>query len=178
MTDTAVAGCLSPEVERLLCDVLADGFTIYCCGPKTEPVALIAAYEWPHWVDLLTIRDFDRIAAARMPKRSDNVDVFAPEVVVWAYEGTPQCTLRALLDLVHPQHPDVPHGEFAAPRSLHIRRAEQRPMAVRLPSLGRAAERARRLAPISVRNAPPTPLNRALGRCDTMSTVPPATTDL
>ncbi|MGH3846253.1 MAG: hypothetical protein ACRDS0_33265, partial [Pseudonocardiaceae bacterium] len=96
--------------------------------------------------DLITIRDFNRITAARLPKRGD-VDVFTPEIVVWAYEGTPQFTLRALLNLVHPQHPDAPHDEYPAPRSLHIRRAEQRPMTVRLPSPGLTEARARRLAP-------------------------------
>jgi hypothetical protein len=145
MTDTTTAGCLSPKVERLLLDVLDDGFAVYCCGPKTAPTALVAAYEWPHYVDLVTIRDFDRIIAARAPKH-DNVDVFTPKTVVWAYQGPPQQTLQALLDLLHPQHPDAPRGEYPAPRSLVIRRAEQRPMTIRLPPPGRAEVRDRRLA--------------------------------
>ncbi|MGH3935401.1 MAG: hypothetical protein ACRDS1_10575 [Pseudonocardiaceae bacterium] len=136
---------LPPEVERLLLDVVADGFTLYCCGRKAEPSALVAAYEWEHYVDLITIRDFTRITAARVPKRG-KVDVFAPEVVVWAYEGPPQCALRALLNLVHPQHPDAPHGEFRAPRCLHIPQTEQRPMAIRLPSSRLTGVRAKRLA--------------------------------
>ncbi len=146
MTDTATVGCLSQEVERLLLDVLADGFTVYCCGPKAAPTALIAAYDWPHCIDLITIRDFDRITAARTPRRG-GVDVFAPEIVVWAYEGPPQWTLRALLNLVHPHHPDAPHGEYPAPQSLCIRRSEQRPMTVRLPSPDCTEARAKRLAP-------------------------------
>jgi hypothetical protein len=40
-----------------------------------------------------------------VPKR-DAVDIFTPELVVWAYEGSPQQALRTLLDLVHPVHPD------------------------------------------------------------------------
>lgn len=144
MTDTSAVE-LSPEVEGLLLDVLEDGFTVYCCGPKTAPIALVAAYEWPQFVDLVTIRDFDRIIAARAPKH-DNVDVFAPTTVVWAYQGPPQWTLRALLGLLHPQHPDAPHGEYPAPRSLVIDRAEQRPMTIRLPPPGRAETRDSRLA--------------------------------
>lgn len=146
MSDTAATGCLSPEVEGLLLDVLADGFTIYCCGRKTAPTALVAAYEWPDCVDLVTIRDFDLIVAARAPKHG-NVDLFALKTVVWAYEGSPQRTLRALLRLLHPQHPDAPHTEYPAPRSLLIPRAEQRPMTVRLPPPGRAEARERRLVP-------------------------------
>jgi hypothetical protein len=53
--------CLSPAVEELLVDVVADGFTLYCCGPKVTPRALVACYEWHYYVDLLTIRDFDRV---------------------------------------------------------------------------------------------------------------------
>ena len=146
MTNVAVATrCLPPEVERLLLDVMADGFTAYCCGPKAAPHALVAAYEWPQCIDLITIHDFERITAARAPKRG-TIDIFAPEVVMWAYEGPPQWTLRVLLNLVHPQHPDAPHGEYPAPRCLQIPRAAQRPMTIRLPTPNHAGARARRLA--------------------------------
>jgi hypothetical protein len=70
--------------------------------------------------------------------------VFTPEVVVWAHEGPPQWALRALLDLIHPQHPNAP--AHPAPPSLRIPRAEQRPMTIQLPPPGRAAMRAARLA--------------------------------
>ncbi|MDQ3760454.1 MAG: hypothetical protein M3460_01735 [Actinomycetota bacterium] len=132
-------------VEELLIDVVDDGFTVYCCGDRDAPRALVASYEWDNCVDLVTIRNFNRVATARVSKRC-KVDLFAPEVVVWAYEGPPQRTLRALLDLVHPAHPDAPTAEYPAPPSLHIPRAEQRPMTIRLPSLGRAGVRAARLA--------------------------------
>lgn len=131
-------------VEQLLVDVVADGFVVYCCGPKTAPKALVASYEWRHCVDLVTIRNLDRITAARVPKQG-TVDIFAPEVVVWAYEGPPQQALRALLDLVHPAHPDAPTTNLPAPASLHIPRAQQRPMAIRPPSPSQAGMRAARL---------------------------------
>jgi hypothetical protein len=135
---------LAPEVEGLLGEVVADGFVVYCCGPRTAPNALVASYEWDGYLDVLTIRDFDRVTAARVPTRG-GVDVFAPEVVVWAYEGPPQQVLRALLDLVHPVHPDAPTAEFPAPPSLSIPHAQQRPMVIRFPSSGRVAARATRL---------------------------------
>lgn len=109
---------------------------------RDRPTALAASYEWEHCIDLVTIRDFDRITAARVPKGED---VFAPEVVVWAYEGPADCTLRALLNLMHPQHPDAPTASYPAPRSLLIPRHEQRPMTTRLPLPGRAGVRAARL---------------------------------
>lgn len=136
---------LSTVVEGLLVEVVADGFAVYCCGPKAAPNALVACYEWGHCVDLVTIRDFDRVVTARLPARG-GLNIFAPEVVVWAYEGPPQQAVRALLDLVHPAHPQAPTTEYPAPPSLHIPRAQQRPMTIRPPSLGRAGMRAVRLA--------------------------------
>src|SRR5262245_22001584 len=41
------AAGLPAVVEELLADVVADGFSVYCCGPKTAPHALVASYEWP-----------------------------------------------------------------------------------------------------------------------------------
>lgn len=126
-------------------DVVADGFAVYCCGPRAAPNALVATYQWDRCMDVLTIGNFDRVTAARVPVR-DRVDIFAPEVVVWAYEGPPQQAVRALLDLVHPAHPDAPTAEYPAPPSLHIPRAQQRPMTIRLPSPDRVEARATRLA--------------------------------
>ncbi len=138
---------LPPVVEGLLLDVVTDGFVLYCCGRRADPTALVASYEWEQCVDLLTIRDFDRVTAARVPASNRRqVDVFEPETVVWAYEGPPQCALSALLNLVHPQHPDAPTVEYPAPPRLRIPRAEQRPLTIRPPSPGRADTRAARLA--------------------------------
>lgn len=136
---------LSPAVEKLLVNVVDDGFTLYRCGPETAPNALVACYEWQDYVDLLTIGDLDRVIAARVP-RLPRLDIFAPEVVVWAYEGTAQPVLRALLDLVHPAHPDAPTVAYPAPAGLCVPRVEQRPMNIQLPSPGRARRRAARLA--------------------------------
>lgn len=138
--------CLPWEVERLLLDVVADGFVVYCCGPSAAPFALVASYQWDSYVDLVTIRRVDRVITARVPAPPHGrVDVFTPEAVVWAYEGPPQRALRALLDLVHPQHPHAPASAYPAPPSLHIPRAEQHPMTIRLPPPGRAGIRADRL---------------------------------
>ncbi|MGQ0719318.1 MAG: hypothetical protein ACT4NP_18790 [Pseudonocardiales bacterium] len=131
-------------VEGLLLDVVADGFILHCCGDRTAPNALVASYEWDHCVDLVTIRDFDRVTVARVPKQG-KVDIFAPEVVVWAYEGPPQRALRALLDLVHPAHPDAATAQYPAPPGLRIPRVQQRPMTIRPPSPGRVRVRASRL---------------------------------
>jgi hypothetical protein len=134
-------------VEELLVDVVADGFVLYCCGPKAAPYALVTCYDWEHYacVDLVTVRDFDRVVTARVPTRGV-VDIFAPVVVVWAYEGPPQPALRALLALAHPAHPEAPTLEYPAPAGMHVPRSRQRPMAIQPPSPGRAGVRAARLA--------------------------------
>ena len=136
---------LPTGVENLLVEVVADGFTLYCCGPKTAPNALVACYEWEHELDLFTVRNFDRVTTARVPKRP-GMDIFDPEVVVWAYEGSPQYALRALLNLVHPAHPDSPTACYPAPASLQVSRSQQRPMTIQPPIPGRAGARATRLA--------------------------------
>ena len=43
-------------------ELVADRFTLNCCGPKTAPNALVASYEWDHYFDLLTIRDEEAYA--------------------------------------------------------------------------------------------------------------------
>lgn len=140
------AACLSFEVERLLGDVVADGFALYCCGPRAAPCALVASYQWEDYLDLLTIRRFDRIITARIPApQHARIDVFAPKVVVWAYEGPPQPALRALLNLLPPTHPQAPTSAYPAPAALHIPRAEQRPLSIQLPASPRAENRAARL---------------------------------
>lgn len=144
-SSTGSDASVPPVVERLLLAVVEDGFVLYCCGGRVEPTAVVAAYEWEHYVDIVTIRGFDRVTSARVPKRGE-VDVFAPDVVVWAYEGTAEWALRALLNLVHPHHPDAPTTAHAAPRSLHVPRREQRPLTIRPPSPSRPGVRAGRLA--------------------------------
>lgn len=137
---------LPTGVEELLITVVTDGFTLHRCGPKDAPRALVACYQWQHYVDLLTIGDFARVVTARIPTQGQPVDIFAPHVVVWAYEGSAQHAIPALLDLVHPDHPNAPTTRYPAPAGLRVPRTQQRPMTIQLPLPGRARVRADRLA--------------------------------
>ncbi len=139
-TDTGAL--MTPQLEQLHRDLVDDGFARYCCGPRDDPLVLLAYYEWPGYVDLVTIRTYERITAARVPKP---VDVFAPQLAVWAYEGPAEPTLRALLHLVHPAHPGAPTRTFPAPPALHVPREQQRPLTIRLPTPGQRTTRATRL---------------------------------
>ena len=140
-------------VEELLVAVVADGFTLYRCGPKDAPRALVACYQWADYVDVLTVGDFARVVTARVSTQGLPVDIFAPEAVVWAYEGPPQHAVGALLELVHPEHPDAPTTTYPAPAGLRVPRAQQRPMSIQPPLPSRAEVRAQRLA-----TAIPTPV--------------------
>jgi hypothetical protein len=138
--------CLPSGVEQLLAEVVADGFVVYCCGPRAAPRALVASYQWDDYVDVLSIRCFDRLITARVPApQRAGIDVFDPKTVVWAYEGPPLPALRALLDLVPPDHPDAPTNRYPAPPGLYIPRAQQRPLSIRLPPPHCAKHRADRL---------------------------------
>lgn len=141
---------LPSGVEQLLAEVVTDGFVIYCCGPRGAPRALVASYQWVGYVDVLSIRCFDRIITARVaaPQRA-GIDVFDPKTVVWAYEGPPQPALQALLDLVPPDHPDAPTSRYPAPPGLYIPRAQQRPLTIRIPPPRYSKHRADRLAVIT-----------------------------
>ncbi|HET9255705.1 MAG TPA: hypothetical protein VFO16_10945 [Pseudonocardiaceae bacterium] len=84
------------------------------------------------------------------PGHGSHQDGLPPEVErllldVIAYEGAAEPTVRALLNLVHPRHPDAPAGVYPAPRSLRVPRHRQRPMSIRLPSASQAGVRGARL---------------------------------
>jgi len=120
----------------------------WSCIPVTPNRAICPGHilEAGNRIDLITIRSFDRSTTARIPApQHDPVDVFAPKVAVWIYEGPPQWALRGLLNLVHPAHPNAPVSSYPAPLSLHIPRAEQRSMTIRLPAPHRAQYRAARI---------------------------------
>jgi hypothetical protein len=69
--------CLPSGVEQLLAEVVTDGFVVYCCRPRGAPRALVASYQWDDYVDLLSIRCFDRIITARVaaPRRPRLADI-------------------------------------------------------------------------------------------------------
>ncbi|MGH3540331.1 MAG: hypothetical protein ACRDQJ_18895 [Pseudonocardiaceae bacterium] len=142
--DTVVP--LPPGVGELLTALVQDGFVRCCCGHLADPDLLLAYYEWPDFLDLVTIRTFERITAARVPRPAGGrVDVFDPQRVVWAYEGPAEPTLRALLTLVHPAHPSAPTSAVAAPPALRVPREDQRPVRIRMPEPERRNARATRL---------------------------------
>ncbi|GGS26372.1 MULTISPECIES: hypothetical protein [Actinokineospora] len=134
------------EVDDLLRAVVADGFTVYLCGGQREPEAIVATYTWPDHVDFVVIKDRHDVAAARA-RCTPDWDVFAPERVIWSYHGHARWALRAILDLHHPEHPDAPDDDHAAPAALRVPGEFLRSVSVRTPRPGLVARRAMRLRP-------------------------------
>jgi hypothetical protein len=135
----------SVDTDELLSEFSRDGFSLYLCGGRTQPTAIVGVYEWEDYLDIVNIRGENRVTAARVPRR-ENLDIFAPEAIVWFYQGNVDLTLKAILTLVHPDHPDAPLTTHAPPSDLHVPRVEQRPLTIRRADPHRAAARAVRLA--------------------------------
>jgi hypothetical protein len=134
----------SASVGELLRKVVEDGFTFYLCGERPDLAALVAAYCWDSYVDLLTMIEPSRVTAARAI-RHPYFDVFHPRSVVWAYGHEAVPTIHSLLHLVHPNHPDHATYEFVPPQWMRVPPEQQRPLTVRAPKPWHMGNRARRL---------------------------------
>lgn len=106
------------------------GFTAYCCGNRRAPHALVSAYDWGGYLDVINIRGKDRVTAARLPK-CDGLDIFAPTRAVWHYLGALEPTVAAMLKLPPPNHPDAPTTIYPAPLTLFVTSHELRPMTMK-----------------------------------------------
>lgn len=144
MTHLTATNGWSRAVENMLHQLVGDGFAFHICGRLCDPVAVVASYPWQHHVDLLTITGANRVTAARAV-REPGFDVFAPGPVVWAYGNEAEPTLRALLDLKHPDHPEHPVATTTPPRLMTVPAHLQRPLTFKPPASWKAGNRARRL---------------------------------
>jgi hypothetical protein len=133
-------------IEDLFRAVVNDGFTVYCCGLKDDPTALIAFYEWDDYVDVVTVPQEGPAAAARLARPVDVLD--PPPAAVWTWEGDPEPAIWALLRLAHPDRFDAPAEAVPTPAALRVPRELQRPMSIRMPPAGKAGVRADRLSQV------------------------------
>lgn len=133
-------------VGRLLQAVVDDGFTVHCFGSKEDPAALLAVYEWPDHVDVITLPRRGPAAAARLAKPADVLD--PPPRAVWSFVAEERETvIWALLRLAHPDHPDAPAENVLTPAALRIpRELLQQPVHIRTPAPEKVGARADRLS--------------------------------
>jgi hypothetical protein len=83
------------------------------------PEVLAGVFQHPGRADVFVFSSDDQAHAYRLPTSADT-DVFAPTLVYWWYVSSPVWTLRALLTLPAPGHPDAPGTLIPAPSTLGI----------------------------------------------------------
>lgn len=129
------------QVDKLLVEVVADGFTVIVAGTLDNPGLLAATYRWGPEVDAVFIVDPDDVLAVRTAR----ADVGSP--VLWAYRGPIVPALRTLLDLQHPRHPDAPRTAITPAEAPRLPPLGPRPLVIRTPAARHQGARARRLEP-------------------------------
>ena len=72
----------TPETYHAFAAIKNSGFTLYCCGNRHAPHALVATYKWDHYIDIINIRALNQVTAARLPTH-ETPDIFAPARAVW-----------------------------------------------------------------------------------------------
>ena len=74
---------------------------------------------------------FDEVRASAFRTAGSGADVFAPELVSWWYVSNPVWTLRALLALPGPGHPDEPIELMRPPPEYLLPAGDRMPVRVR-----------------------------------------------
>jgi SnoaL-like domain len=141
-------------IEGLFEALIGDGFTAACCGPKDDPIAVIAFYEWRDHLDVITLPREGPAAAARLIKSADVRDPLdgdslvlnPPDTAIWSWVGQPEWAIQAALDLPHPDDPDAPAAVVPTPAALRVPQEQRRPMYLRVPDEGKAGAREARLS--------------------------------
>jgi SnoaL-like domain len=141
-------------IGGLVAALIDDGFTAYCCGPKEDPDAVIAVYEWPDHLDMVTMHREGHAVAARLanpggvrvPSEPNPLVLNPPDTVIWAWGGPMDMAIWQLLDLPSPDCPDAPVAEIQTPAALRVPREQQRPMLIRVPDPAKIGVRAARLS--------------------------------
>lgn len=94
------------------------------------PATVAGVLDWGDCLDVVILRDEKRAVAYRMPAEP-GADALAPTAVFWSYASCPVWTLRALLTLAQPGHPDAPATLTVAPKGLGMPGEHRLPLRVR-----------------------------------------------
>jgi len=111
---------MTDELAALIELIGKSGFMVHAFrGDRHGPEGLAAVRDLGGCVDVMILFDEDRACAYRAP-RAPGVDPFAPSQVYWSYASSSVWTLRALLTLAAPGHPEAPTELTAAPTGLGV----------------------------------------------------------
>lgn len=83
------------------------------------PEVLAGVFQHSDCADVVVFNSDGYAHAYRLPTDADT-DVFEPRRVYWRYGARPVWTLRAVLTLLAPGHPDAPNTLTPAPSNLGI----------------------------------------------------------
>jgi hypothetical protein len=122
------------ELDALLERIGKSGFLLHAFHvDQYGPDILAAVYNHRSGLaDVLILFDEHTACAYRTPT-GEGIDVFDPERVYWWYGTHPVHTLRALLTLAPPGHPDAPAILAGAPRGYGLPHQARTPVHVQVP---------------------------------------------
>lgn len=113
---------MTDELAALIERIGKNGFLLHSFqGDRHGPDVLAAVRDFGGTADVVIMFDPERACAYRTPT-GQGVDIFAPDNVFWSYASSAIWTLRALLTLAAPGHPDAPADLAAAPPGLSVPR--------------------------------------------------------
>jgi hypothetical protein len=99
---------------------------------RNGPNVLAFVHDWGEGAADVVILFDERVACAYRTATKPGVDVFAPELVSWWYSASPVWTLRAMISLPQPGHPDEPNQLLAPPRGYALPKAGRMPVRMRM----------------------------------------------
>jgi hypothetical protein len=121
------------ELDALLERLGKSGFLLHAFRVDQHgPDILAAVRDYNGLADVVILFDEHTACAYRTPT-GDGLDLYNPQAVYWWYGTNPVHTLRAVLTLPPPGHPDAPVTLADAPRGYGLPRAARTPVQVRVP---------------------------------------------
>lgn len=119
------------ELDALLERVGKRGFLLHAFRVNLHgPEVIALVYDWGGITDVVVLHTEDYAAAYRTAIRPD-IDLFKPTWVYWSYASSPVWTLRSLLTLAPPGHPDAPNTLMDAPPGLGLPTEGRLPVHIR-----------------------------------------------
>jgi len=113
---------MTDELAVLIERIGRSGFLLHSFqGDRHGPDVLAAVRDFGGIADVVIMFDAERACAYRTPT-GPGIDIFAPTKVLWSYASSAVWTLRALVTLAAPGHPDAPTELTAAPPGLGVPR--------------------------------------------------------
>lgn len=121
------------EIDALLAKLSRSMWALWVFGPKHGPDIVAAVRRWPTCADVVILRGEtggNDATAFRTPAML-GTDPFMPELVSWQYHSSAVWTLRAVLALPAPGHPEAPIAVLRPDPLCFLPSSPERPIAYR-----------------------------------------------